>query len=72
VILADRGMIPGHNEIYTEQYMAFIRRFYFRHIKHRVNFPPECFEMRACEPTAIEPCRRSCMRQDGGSCSDRW
>ena len=73
VISTDKNLIPGHNEIYGEHFMRFLRRFYIRHIKAKVTFPRACYPQPVCLKSDITPCVRSCQRLgDGGaSCSDR-
>ncbi len=73
VISTDANLIPGHNEIYGEDFMRFLRRFYIRHIKAKVTFPRACYAQPGCLKSDITPCERSCRRlgDDGVSCSDR-
>jgi hypothetical protein len=62
VIKTGEKLIPDHNAIYGENFTDFLRRFYVRHIKFRVNFPRQCFPedadgkerfVPACKPTVI-------------------
>ncbi len=86
VISTGKDIIKDHNSIYGENFTDFLRRFYIRHIKARINFPRRCFPedqhdvgdtkvnrktLPACKPTAITPCEQSCQRADGSSCSGR-
>ncbi len=72
VIRAKPELIRDHGDIYDEDFVDFVRRFYLRHVNERVNFPAQCFrDTPACIPTDITPCERSCRRRDGASCSDR-
>ncbi|MGF1642574.1 MAG: hypothetical protein ACFCUJ_02955 [Thiotrichales bacterium] len=72
VIRARKELIRDHGDIYDEDFVDFVRRFYLRHINERVNFPAACYrDVPACVPTEVTPCERSCRRLDGASCSGR-
>jgi hypothetical protein len=51
VVMADENVVPDHNDIFSEPLLSFLRRFYFRHIKYRINFPPglQCFKLDASD-----------------------
>jgi hypothetical protein len=61
VISTDADYIPDHSSIYGERFTDFLRRFYFRHVAAKVNFPRQCFDepIPDCRPTPITPCERS-------------
>ena len=62
VISATSDFIPDHSSIYGERFTDFLRRFYFRHLVQRVNFPYQCFDQKTnpeCRATDITPCDRS-------------
>jgi hypothetical protein len=62
VISATSDFIPDHSSIYGERFTDFLRRFYFRHLVRRVNFPYQCFDKKTnpqCLDTDITPCDRS-------------
>ena len=72
VIRARKELIRDHGDIYDEDFVDFVRRFYLRHINERVNFPAACFrDVSACVASDITPCERACRRSDGASCSGR-
>lgn len=43
VVSTSAQIMEGHNEIYDENFIDFMRRFYVKHVKYRVNFPKQCF-----------------------------
>ena len=62
VVSTNKDLIPGHNEIYGEDFTNFVRRFYIRHIAEKITFPADdCFREppAICKPTDIEPCERA-------------
>lgn len=74
VVSTTREIMPDHNRFYDENFTDFLRRFYLRHIRERINFRQDCFkDVPACVKTDITPCQRSCRRKDRdrSSCSGR-
>ena len=61
VISTTADFIPDHSTIYDERFTDFLRRFYFRHLVARVNFPEQCFANSnpQCLESPITPCSRS-------------
>lgn len=61
VISTNADFIPSHSAIYGERFTDFLRRFYFRHLVERLNFPEECFENTnpECRASDVIPCDRS-------------
>ena len=61
VISTNADFIPSHSAIYGERFTDFLRRFYFRHLVVRLNFPEQCFENTnpECRASDVMPCDRS-------------
>lgn len=61
VLSTTADYIPDHSTIYGERFTDFLRRFYFRHLVWRLNFPQQCFDNpnAQCLATDITPCGRS-------------
>lgn len=61
VLSTTADYIPDHSTIYGERFTDFLRRFYFRHLVWRLNFPAQCFDNPnpQCLDTDITPCGRS-------------
>lgn len=63
VISTNADFVPSHSAIYGERFTDFLRRFYFRHLVERLNFPEQCFENTnpECRASDVIPCDRSWM-----------
>jgi len=61
VISTNADFIPSHSAIYGERFTDFLRRFYFRHLVVRLNFPYQCFPNPnpECRASDVIPCERS-------------
>jgi hypothetical protein len=61
VISTNADFVPSHSSIYGERFTDFLRRFYFRHLVERLNFPEQCFANSnpECRATDATPCERS-------------
>jgi hypothetical protein len=61
VISTNADFIPSHSAIYGERFTDFLRRFYFRHLVDRLNFPEQCFQNTnpECRASDVIPCDRS-------------
>ena len=61
MIYTDEATIPGHNEIFGEAFIDFLRRYYYVHIKRTNTSRPFCYRGGA-------PSEQSCRRAKGGIC----
>ena len=61
VISTNADFVPSHSAIYGERFTDFLRRFYFRHLVERLNFPYQCFPNPnpECRASDVIPCERS-------------
>lgn len=61
VISTNADFVPSHSAIYGERFTDFLRRFYFRHLVERLNFPEQCFQNTnpECRASDVIPCDRS-------------
>ena len=61
VISTNADFVPSHSAIYGERFTDFLRRFYFRHLVERLNFPEQCFPNPnpECRASDVIPCDRS-------------
>ena len=71
MIRTDETFVADHNDIYGEELTNFVRRFYIRHINGRQEFEPRCWDTPHCGDSTVIPCRRSCTRADGATCTPR-
>lgn len=73
VISTNADFIPSHSAIYGERFTDFLRRFYFRHLVERLNFPEQCFENAnpECRASDIIPCDRSWKPRQKYQCESK-
>ena len=70
VIYTNADFVPSHSAIYGERFTDFLRRFYFRHLVERLNFPCQCFKNSnpECLANDVIPCDRSWIPRLEYSC----
>jgi hypothetical protein len=73
VISTNADFIPSHSAIYGERFTDFLRRFYFRHLVVRLNFPTQCFQNPnpECRASDVIPCDRSWLPRLQYGCSGK-
>lgn len=78
VVKTTEDVIPGHNEIFGDDFLSFSIDFFVKEIMQEKVYESRrdvdekgCFTSSNCVPSAVTPCEESCRREDGSSCSRR-